>query len=214
MTQPGVSTTGKTAGLDATGAFVGLGTDQSSVGGQGWLGNQGYSNSVIDSMQDNLPDAIAGANQAMYNIETNGALAPGSQAAWQLTPEFMNSPGELAVRQALAQDMVANPDRYPGGPSWATYDPALGYARGGFAVKGDGDGRSDDIPARLSDGEYVIDAETVALLGNGSNKAGAEALDQFRVNVRRHKGRELAKGSFSVKAKPAEQYLMGGRAHG
>ena len=86
-----------------------------------------------------------------------------------------------------------------------------GYAEGGFAVKGAGDGREDKIPALLSDGEYVIDAETVALLGNGSNKAGADMLDQFRVNVRKHKGRDLARGEFSKNAKRPERYLAGGR---
>jgi hypothetical protein len=52
----------------------------------------------------------------------------------------------------------------------------------------------------------------VALLGNGSNKAGADALDQFRVKVRKHKGRELSRGGFSVNAKRPEQYMAGGRA--
>lgn len=82
-----------------------------------------------------------------------------------------------------------------------------GYAQGGYAVGGEGDGRSDDIEARLSDGEYVIDAETVALLGNGSSKAGADALDKLRVAVRKHKGRDLAKGRFSADARDAHDYL-------
>ena len=87
-----------------------------------------------------------------------------------------------------------------------------GMARGGdFAVRGPGTGRSDSIPARLSDGEYVMDAETVALLGDGSTKAGAQKLDQFRVNLRKQKGRNLARGEFSVKAKRPEAYLAGGR---
>ncbi len=86
----------------------------------------------------------------------------------------------------------------------------LAVKRGGRAVEGSGTGRSDSIPAELSDGEYVIDAETVALLGDGSSKAGAKALDAFRVNVRKHKGRKLAKGEFSVKAKRAERYLKEG----
>jgi hypothetical protein len=81
-----------------------------------------------------------------------------------------------------------------------------------FAVQGAGDGRSDDIPAVLSDGEYVIDAETVALLGNGSNKAGAAQLDRFRANVRKHKGKALAKGRFSVNAKNPQAYMAGGRS--
>jgi hypothetical protein len=80
-----------------------------------------------------------------------------------------------------------------------------------FAVSGPGTGRSDDIPAVLSDGEYVIDAETVALLGDGSSKAGAKKLDELRVKVRKHKGRKLAKGRFSANAKNPEAYLSGGR---
>jgi hypothetical protein len=83
--------------------------------------------------------------------------------------------------------------------------------RNEFAVNGPGTGRSDDIPAVLSDGEYVIDAETVALLGDGSSKAGAKKLDELRVKVRKHKGKKLAKGRFSANAKKPEAYLSGGR---
>lgn len=80
-----------------------------------------------------------------------------------------------------------------------------------FAVKGGGSGRSDDIPAMLSDGEYVFDAEIVALLGDGSSKAGAKILDDFRVNIRKQKGRKLAKGKISQNAKAPERYMAGGR---
>jgi len=85
-----------------------------------------------------------------------------------------------------------------------------GQSRESFAVNGAGTGRSDEIPALLSDGEYVIDAETVALLGDGSGKAGAQRLDEFRAKIRKHKGRNLAKGKFSVNAKRPERYLSGG----
>ena len=80
-----------------------------------------------------------------------------------------------------------------------------------FAVQGPGTGRSDEIPAMLSDGEYVIDAETVAFLGDGSPKAGAKRLDDFRVQIRKHKGRNLAKGKISHDAKRPEKYMAGGR---
>jgi len=101
----------------------------------------------------------------------------------------------------------------PAGPIMDEKDPTR-FAKGGrseFAVNGAGTGRSDDIPAVLSDGEYVIDAETVALLGDGSNKAGAKKLDELRVKVRKHKGKKLAKGRFSANAKRPEAYLSGGR---
>jgi hypothetical protein len=59
--------------------------------------------------------------------------------------------------------------------------------RKGDAVTGPGDGQSDDIPAMLADGEYVLDSEIVAALGNGSTKAGSELLDEFRKHIRSHK---------------------------
>jgi hypothetical protein len=59
--------------------------------------------------------------------------------------------------------------------------------RAGARVTGEGDGQSDDIPAMLADGEYVIDSETVAQLGNGSTKAGSDLLDKFREEIRAHK---------------------------
>jgi hypothetical protein len=100
-------------------------------------------------------------------------------------------------------------------PKAAARGGPMGYSRGSsresFAVRGPGDGRSDDIPAMLSDGEYVIDAETVALAGKGSTKAGAEAFDKLRVNIRKHKGKNLAKGKFSADTKPLEAYMRGGR---
>ena len=51
--------------------------------------------------------------------------------------------------------------------------PSVSKAHGGpltmsYYVEGEGTGRSDEIPAYLSDGEYVIDAETVSMLGDGS----------------------------------------------
>ena len=80
----------------------------------------------------------------------------------------------------------------------------------GRYVKGQGTGRSDDIPARLSDGEYVMDAETVALLGDGSGSAGAKRLDEMRRNLRQHKAQNLKKGGFSHKAKQPHQYMARG----
>ena len=86
------------------------------------------------------------------------------------------------------------------------------YARGGLSAipgyaTGSGDGRDDLINARLSDGEYVIDAESVSMLGNGSNKAGAKMLNDMRKNLRSHKGKALANGRFSPDAKSPLEYM-------
>jgi hypothetical protein len=71
-------------------------------------------------------------------------------------------------------------------------------------VKGAGDGTSDSIPAMLANGEFVIPADIVSSLGNGSNDSGAKILDEFLRVVREHKkkhdGRRLppdSKGPLS-----------------
>ena len=56
-----------------------------------------------------------------------------------------------------------------------------------------------------------MDAETVAMLGDGSSKAGAQKLDELRVKIRKHKSRKLSQGRFSADAKQPEAYLTGGR---
>lgn len=96
-----------------------------------------------------------------------------------------------------------------------TAAPALKMSDGGALsavarfARGAGTGRSDEIDAKLSDGEYVMDAETVALLGDGSSKAGAHKLEQMRQHIRSHKGKALAKGKFSPNAKSPLAYLKG-----
>ena len=91
--------------------------------------------------------------------------------------------------------------------------PVVNKARGGALsavarfAQGAGSGRADTIDAKLSDGEYVIDAETVAMLGDGSNKEGAKRLDAMRQNIRSHKGKTLAKGKISPDAKSPLAYL-------
>ena len=84
------------------------------------------------------------------------------------------------------------------------------YARGSYVSEdGQGDGRSDHVDAKLSPGEFVVDAESVSMLGNGSNEAGARKLEQMRSGIRRQKGKALAKGKFSPDAKSPEAYMRG-----
>lgn len=68
------------------------------------------------------------------------------------------------------------------------------YAAAGKLLEGPGDGMSDDIPAvirgkgvqraALADGEFVIPADVVSHLGNGSTKAGAKKLHQMMDRIR------------------------------
>ncbi len=67
------------------------------------------------------------------------------------------------------------------------------YAVGGKLVNGAGDGMSDDIKAnisgvqeaRLADGEFVIPADVVSHLGNGSTDAGAKQLYAMMDRIRK-----------------------------
>lgn len=87
-----------------------------------------------------------------------------------------------------------------------------GCACGGLSryVKGGSAGQADKIPAMLSDGEYVVDADVVAALGDGNNEAGAAKLDQMRQNVRKHK-RSASPSKIPPKAKAPEAYLKGAK---
>lgn len=65
-------------------------------------------------------------------------------------------------------------------------------ASGGH-VRGIGGGQDDLIDARLSDGEYVISAQDVSDLGDGSNDEGARRLDEMRKLIRKNAGRRNTK---------------------
>jgi hypothetical protein len=67
-----------------------------------------------------------------------------------------------------------------------------GYSDGGRMLKGPGDGMSDSIPAqiggkqpaRLADSEFVVPADVVSHLGNGSSDAGAKQLYKMMDRIR------------------------------
>jgi hypothetical protein len=63
------------------------------------------------------------------------------------------------------------------------HDPEFITGMTGYYACGGGTGQSDDIPAMLHDGDYVMDAEAVSALGDGSSKAGRDILEGFRNQV-------------------------------
>jgi hypothetical protein len=76
------------------------------------------------------------------------------------------------------------------------------YSDGGRMLKGPGDGMSDSIPAsisgkqpaRLADGEFVVPADVVSHLGNGSTDAGAKQLYKMMDKVRSARTGRKAQG--------------------
>lgn len=102
----------------------------------------------------------------------------------------------LAPPGAKAQQGGADTTEAAQGGIMQARDSSLGgYAAGGNPrlLKGPGDGMSDNIPAmigrkqpaRLADGEFVIPADVVSHLGNGSTEAGAKRLHEMMTKVRR-----------------------------
>ena len=106
---------------------------------------------------------------------------------------FMDAPGQRLLEQ--------NPERYGlsfGGVNtmsqsspYQTYRP-YGAATGGSTtdfprkngpINGPGTGTSDDIPAMLSDGEFVFTAKAVRNMGNGSRRKGAKKMYALMKNL-------------------------------
>ena len=106
----------------------------------------------------------------LYNIPTN--------------PATMSQP-QMQTQQPQGFAMGG----YADGGQYEEHNPSF-FSEGGMEnryVQGDGDGTSDDVAAMLADGEFVIPADVVSRLGNGSSNAGAHVLDQFLSIVREDK---------------------------
>jgi len=103
--------------------------------------------------------------------------------------------GQINLAPPGARDQGEATEAARGGIMQASDSSLGGYASGGSPrlLRGPGDGMSDNIPAmigrkqpaRLADGEFVIPADVVSHLGNGSTEAGAKRLHEMMNNVRK-----------------------------
>jgi len=108
----------------------------------------------------NMPFNRLGPIGSLYNYTMKGELKDGSTIGENLYNEMMKSRTRMA--------------------------------KGGY-LDGAGDGMSDSIPAtiegkqpaRLADGEFVVPADVVSHLGNGSSKAGSKRLYAMMQKVRK-----------------------------
>ena len=125
------------------------------------------------------------ANQVMASYPTNLArlTAQDVEKYGIGTPTY--AAGGVAYDDELGTDDVN-----------AAQGGLMGLAKGGLPprfLQGSGDGMSDSIPARiagkqearLADGEFVVPADVVSHLGNGSSKAGAQQLYTMMDRVRK-----------------------------
>jgi len=112
-----------------------------------------------------------------------------------------------------AQMQGYNPQKFAAGGNVPEGHNPQFFSQGGLNslentyVKGEGDGTSDSVAAMLANGEFVIPADVVSNLGNGSNDAGAEVLDEFLKVIREHKQSANAK-KLPPDSKGALAYLL------
>ena len=169
---------------------------------------------VLSSLKSSRPPEINAAIEKMSPEQQEYFDRPTLKWDWNKLQADAN-----AQRMSLSQYMSTYwPQIVAGTYNVPTAAMAMGgmYAMGGGPmnavarlVRGGGSGRDDTINARLSDGEYVMDAETVAMLGDGSTDEGARRLDGMRAQLRKHKGKTLARGKFSPNAKSPLAYMKG-----
>jgi hypothetical protein len=170
---------------DAAKAFTGSGATLTNTAGSAFMGYTGGEAIKEAEQMKNEADLAA----AKDDTERNAILARIEES-----------------KQRGIRAVSANPYQFAyGGPvdDEAGFDDFNNYTGGGIAsmakggmaprfLSGGGDGMSDDIPAtindkqpaRLADGEFVIPADVVSHLGNGSSKAGAKQLYSMMDKVR------------------------------
>jgi hypothetical protein len=113
--------------------------------------------------------------------------------------------GGIATLASGGYDRQVGEEPYPTGMARGGITDLGSYSDGGRMLRGPGDGMSDSIPAsisgkrpaRLADGEFVVPADVVSHLGNGSTDAGAKTLYGMMDKVRqartgrKSQGREI-----------------------
>jgi len=156
-----------------------------------------------------VPEAAAAVAPQAYNPVSTSvnpyadvALAPSMQAQGlrSLAPSQVDyGQNEQAMFNAPQRQEESDQQEYAyGGPVYMTQGGIADlqqheYAAGGRYLSGPGDGMSDNIraniegrqEARLADGEFVIPADVVSHIGNGSSNAGAKKLHAMMKRIRK-----------------------------
>jgi len=166
-----------------------------------------FASDPIDSIMRNKPTAFAsalvGASQKKKKEEEEEYSGPLSR--FKYNPDSYRpsgyADGGIASLSGYDQ-MVGEEPMYMSNMARGGIADLGSYSDGGRMLKGPGDGMSDSIPAniagkrpaRLADGEFVIPADVVSHLGNGSTDAGAKQLYAMMAKVRKARTGSKAQG--------------------
>jgi hypothetical protein len=165
----------------------------------------------------NQPHNLTMYDESLLGMQGIPGLAAAFDLAAKATSGAMPADVEALGTGVLGVDTNVQPGQggpgTPGSdptPDTSNPDPGPGdrLARGGYVPGGSG-GMDDDVPAiidgkgpaRLSSGEFVFDAATVAALGDGNNTAGAKKLDGLRKAIR--------KKAYGHEKQPPQNYSVG-----
>lgn len=162
---------------------------------------------AVDEQEKQLDAALAAGQIAEDEYQRQkdriSAARARSESAVRSNPyQFVNG-GDVMAGTGGILERMAPPD---------TEENPYGMKRGGQPprfINGAGDGMSDSVPAtidgkqpaRLADGEFVIPADVVSHLGNGSTKAGANQLYSMMDRVRQARTGTKQQGKEIVPSK-------------
>jgi len=164
---------------------------QSSSQDPSWVKDIGIVTDTDPNTKNLSPFEAARYQRAKLMAAAGMPTSAGIGLNQQTSPYATINTDPLSVQQQQAQQAQQTQNAASGG--------IMGYSLGGYAsggnprlLHGPGDGMSDDIPAvigqrqpaRLADGEFVVPADVVSHLGNGSTKAGAEKLHGMMDKIR------------------------------
>ena len=147
---------------------------------------RGFFESVLDGdlKQAFIPDSRAFTEQKDYLRQYAPLLGLGIGGMYlsgAFDPQENEPPPDPFGGQTWQGLMRANPNAYRSAPTFVARGNADGGAIKSFprrngAINGPGTGTSDDIPAMLSDGEFVMTAQSVLNAGNGDRELGMNRM--------------------------------------
>ena len=172
-----------------------------ATGGTFGEGMKRFVDSPLESIKANpitaFSSAIKGASAGRKKLEEEEPYS-GPLSRFKFNPEsyrssFYGAEGGIASLAEGGYDrMVGEEPMYMSNMASGGISNLGSYSDGGRMLRGPGDGMSDSIPAsisgkrpaRLADGEFVVPADVVSHLGNGSTDAGAKQLYAMMNKVR------------------------------
>ena len=204
--QQAIAETAKNTGLAST--LPNAGIQGTLAQGTADLVGGGVQPTFAESL-GGIKDLVGSGIQSGINlIKENPKTAMAAAAAYKLLNSDKTKVPEQEKYSGPLSKFHYDPSKYtpyspqpPANPYQAQYTRYAkggiadlgGYSDGGRMLKGPGDGMSDSIPAsiagkqpaRLANEEFVVPADVVSHLGNGSSDAGAKQLYSMMDRVRK-----------------------------